>query len=158
MNHGIIPNKLRRTWIVLFSFLMILVFQTSEIRAQDLIRIQNDPFRSPWDIETTSQPELDPGNSYFQDAGSAAIQFYRVVLNPAFSTGCPSHPSCSEYASQAIVRFGLIAGTVLALERLIHESSEIELGRMIITDAGPKIFDPLDANTCWLPLAPPGVE
>ncbi len=49
---------------------------------------------------------------------------YRIVLSPFLHTllgpgyGCRFRPSCSEYAQQAILRFGVWRGSWLALRRL----------------------------------------
>lgn len=50
--------------------------------------------------------------------GYALIWGYRLVLKPLFPATCRFEPSCSEYALQAIRRFGLIGGGWLAAKRL----------------------------------------
>ncbi len=50
--------------------------------------------------------------------GYALIWGYRLVLKPLFPATCRFEPSCSEYALQAVRRFGLIEGGWLALRRL----------------------------------------
>jgi putative membrane protein insertion efficiency factor len=48
----------------------------------------------------------------------AAIRIYQLVLSPVLQPSCRFHPSCSEYARQAIARFGALDGTWLAVKRL----------------------------------------
>jgi hypothetical protein len=46
------------------------------------------------------------------------IMVYRYVLSPFIGQHCRFTPTCSEYAVQAIDRFGAIKGSWLALRRL----------------------------------------
>lgn len=50
----------------------------------------------------------------------AAIVFYRYTLLPLIGPRCRHIPSCSEYAEEAILRFGLWAGGWMALARLLR--------------------------------------
>lgn len=49
----------------------------------------------------------------------ALIACYRYWISPLLGRACRFEPSCSEYASQAIDRFGAIQGGGLALRRLL---------------------------------------
>jgi putative membrane protein insertion efficiency factor len=46
------------------------------------------------------------------------IWAYRLLIRPLFPTSCRFEPSCSEYALQAVARFGALRGGWLALKRL----------------------------------------
>jgi len=48
----------------------------------------------------------------------ALIQAYRVVLSPLLGGQCRFVPSCSEFASEAIRRHGVVLGSALALRRI----------------------------------------
>ena len=48
----------------------------------------------------------------------AAIALYRRLLSPLFPPACRYMPTCSEYASEAIARFGVMRGARLAALRL----------------------------------------
>ena len=48
------------------------------------------------------------------------IRLYQRVLSPVFGSRCKYYPSCSEYAAQAITRFGILRGLVLAGWRLLR--------------------------------------
>ena len=50
----------------------------------------------------------------------APIRLYQRILSPAFGSRCKYYPSCSEYAAQAISRFGILRGLVLAGWRLLR--------------------------------------
>ncbi len=48
------------------------------------------------------------------------IRFYQKNISPTKPHRCRFYPTCSEYALQAIERFGAIKGSFLALIRLLR--------------------------------------
>ena len=50
----------------------------------------------------------------------APIRLYQRTLSPALPARCKYHPSCSEYAVQAVRRYGVVRGVVLAGWRLLR--------------------------------------
>ncbi|GAB4304447.1 MAG: hypothetical protein Kow0097_01400 [Candidatus Bipolaricaulota bacterium] len=46
------------------------------------------------------------------------LDAYQRVVSPILPPRCRFHPSCSEYARQAVLRYGLLRGGWLALRRL----------------------------------------
>ncbi len=46
------------------------------------------------------------------------ILSYRWLVSPVLPTNCRFHPTCSDYAAQAIARHGALAGAWLALKRI----------------------------------------
>jgi putative membrane protein insertion efficiency factor len=50
----------------------------------------------------------------------APIRVYQRLVSPALGQRCKYYPSCSEYAAQAIERFGILRGLVLAAWRLLR--------------------------------------
>ena len=51
-------------------------------------------------------------------AGLPLIKVYQWTLSPMLGPHCRFHPTCSQYAAEAIERFGLMSGSWLALRRL----------------------------------------
>lgn len=49
----------------------------------------------------------------------ALISFYRFCISPLMGNHCRFYPSCSEYAQQALLRFGVIQGCYLSIKRLL---------------------------------------
>jgi putative membrane protein insertion efficiency factor len=47
------------------------------------------------------------------------ITVYRYCISPLLGQRCRFYPSCSEYAQQAIDRFGVITGCYLTIKRLL---------------------------------------
>ena len=50
----------------------------------------------------------------------APVRFYQRVISPAIPARCKYHPTCSEYAVQAVRRYGVLRGIVLAAWRLLR--------------------------------------
>jgi uncharacterized protein len=50
----------------------------------------------------------------------APIRFYQRFISPGLPRRCKYHPTCSAYAVQAIERYGILRGSVLAAWRLLR--------------------------------------
>ena len=48
------------------------------------------------------------------------IGFYQVAMSPILPASCRFTPSCSEYARQAVERYGAVRGGWLGLKRLVR--------------------------------------
>ena len=48
----------------------------------------------------------------------ALIDLYRIGISPFFGPACRFHPTCSAYARLAIVKYGVVRGTMKALARV----------------------------------------
>ncbi len=49
-----------------------------------------------------------------------SIRFYQRFLSPALPSSCRFQPSCSQYAVEAIERFGALKGGGMALRRILR--------------------------------------
>ncbi|MFV9689859.1 MAG: membrane protein insertion efficiency factor YidD [Desulfobacteria bacterium] len=47
------------------------------------------------------------------------IRVYQYCLSPLFVPACRFVPTCSEYAYQAIERYGLLKGSFMAVRRIL---------------------------------------
>jgi putative membrane protein insertion efficiency factor len=52
--------------------------------------------------------------------GVAAVWLYRITLGALFPTTCKYHPSCSQYAIDAVRQNGLRRGSLHAGRRLLR--------------------------------------
>ena len=48
------------------------------------------------------------------------LRLYQRVISPALPSRCKYHPTCSQYAVEAIRRYGVLRGAVLAAWRLLR--------------------------------------
>jgi putative component of membrane protein insertase Oxa1/YidC/SpoIIIJ protein YidD len=71
--------------------------------------------------------------------GRALILFYRYTLLALIGPRCRHLPSCSEYAEEAVVRFGLWAGAWAALPPRAHWWMPWRYGRWRGTNDQPPV-------------------
>ncbi|MBP8990123.1 MAG: membrane protein insertion efficiency factor YidD [Clostridia bacterium] len=48
------------------------------------------------------------------------IRFYQGYISPLLSTRCKYTPTCSQYAIEAIQRYGVIKGCLMAIWRILR--------------------------------------
>ena len=53
-------------------------------------------------------------------AAMAAIGFYQRWISPLFPPSCRFHPTCSQYAYDAIAKYGVLKGVRLAVWRILR--------------------------------------
>ena len=70
------------------------------------------------------------------------IRAYQLLLSPMVGQRCKYYPSCSEYAAQAIQRYGILRGLVLAGWRLLRCNPWSQGG-----------FDPVEEQRVFKPRA-----
>ena len=71
------------------------------------------------------------------------IRLYQRLVSPLIGQRCRYYPTCSEYAVQAVQRFGILRGLVLAGWRLLRRNPWSRGG-----------FDPVDDQRLFSPRAP----
>lgn len=71
------------------------------------------------------------------------LRFYQRVVSPFIAPRCRYYPSCSDYAVQAIRRFGILRGLVLAGWRLLRCNPWSRGG-----------FDPVEDQRLFRPKVP----
>lgn len=53
-----------------------------------------------------------------QRGAIALLRGYKLLISPLFAGSCRFLPSCSDYAAEAVARFGVLRGSFLAARRL----------------------------------------
>ncbi|MDR3172777.1 MAG: membrane protein insertion efficiency factor YidD [Treponema sp.] len=48
------------------------------------------------------------------------IRFYQCAISPHFPPSCRYVPSCSEYAYEAVEKYGLGRGSLMAVKRILR--------------------------------------
>jgi len=74
------------------------------------------------------------------------ISFYQHALGHLDGRSCPSYPVCSSYAREAMDSYGMLFGSWLMLDRLIHEADDLHQGTWIIYEGEKRLYDPLSHN------------
>ncbi len=68
----------------------------------------------------------------------APLRLYMRLISPALPARCRYHPSCSAYAEQAVLRYGILRGGILAGWRLLRCNPWSHGG-----------YDPVEAQTLF---------
>ncbi|MBN1297899.1 membrane protein insertion efficiency factor YidD [bacterium] len=113
-------------------------------------QLEFSPLRGPIPVPTPSSVPYHAGqHGLGTDVLLGIMKIYETGLRPGMSRGCPCIPSCSHYMVIAVQTHGAFIGTIVGLERLLHETGEIHHGNTVLTPEGYKICDPIDNNTFW---------
>jgi len=78
------------------------------------------------------------------------IYFYQHVLGHLDGRACPAYPVCSRYAKEAVAEHGALIGSWLMIDRLIHETNDLQVGPWINWEGKKRLYDPLERNDFWL--------
>lgn len=63
---------------------------------------------------------MDAGSAKMRFLAATLIWLYQKVASPLLPASCRFHPSCSEYARQAIEKFGMRRGLLVSGWRLLR--------------------------------------
>jgi putative membrane protein insertion efficiency factor len=58
--------------------------------------------------------------SFVRRAVLVPVRAYQVLISPVLPARCRYHPTCSQYAVEAMSQFGILRGVVLAGWRLLR--------------------------------------
>ena len=70
------------------------------------------------------------------------LGFYKQYISPIDGDRCQMHPSCSEYAKQAVEEYGKLKGVLLTFDRLTRCGSDLHLYDTILVDGKTCFHDP----------------
>jgi len=105
----------------------------------------------PWE-----GPSDKPRNAAGSDAPDAlnplvaGVRFFQRFISPVDGPRCRMYPTCSGYALQALDRHGPFLGTLLTVDRLLHEGSPEEHRHPVTVGGRLRYYDPLADNDFWL--------
>ena len=116
VNHRVPSVRLLAIAMIVLAFTPVHPDDWSNLRSiQDSRSNSNRPApaeKSPLDLsESTDEMEM---------AGLVLLRLYQVVLSSQDGPRCMFHPSCSEYAKQALSERGVVVGTLLAVDRYLR--------------------------------------
>jgi hypothetical protein len=78
------------------------------------------------------------------------LRYYQNIIGHLDGRSCPSYPVCSLYARQAVERHGLLLGSMLIIDRLIHEADDLEHAHWVLVEGEKRLYDPLSRNDFWI--------
>ena len=98
------------------------------------------------------------------DPAVSAIRFYQEYLSSLRHGHCQFSPSCSEYAAQAIAKYGVVEGSALAADRLMR--CNVSASSRYPRGANGLLEDPVDGIPisssarvpAWMSVAPESAE
>ncbi len=101
----------------------------------------------PWDASTrnaAAQPQSDLSLLKY------GVRFFQRYISRVDGPRCPMTPSCSAYAIQAVDKHGPALGTMLTVDRLLHETDSREHRHAVKSGERTVYRDPLENNDFWL--------
>jgi hypothetical protein len=88
----------------------------------------------------------DGGLSLPQRGALRLLRLYKILISQLFAGSCRFLPSCSDYAAEAVARFGVLRGSLMAARRLSR-----------CHPLGSHGLDPVPASA-WLRRGRPGKQ
>ncbi len=67
-----------------------------------------------------AQTQVRPQASFGATLLLALLTFYQRCLSPVLPSACKFYPTCSQYAREAVLRYGARRGAWMALKRLLR--------------------------------------
>ena len=111
------------------------------------------PWTEPWQEESFLAREkarnTGKASSVPQKVGQGLVRVFQVYISPVDGDRCPSYPTCSQYAMEAVRKHGAIVGLVMGFGRLIHEADEIHRAPPIRVNDSYRYYDPVENNDFW---------
>ncbi len=77
------------------------------------------------------------------------VLIYRTLSGSVSKDKCSHHPSCSTYCILTVKKHGILIGSVMAFDRLQHESNEAHFSPLIQVNGATKVYDPVENNDFW---------
>ena len=109
----------------------------------------------PWTFHDASGRDItvkSPGieePSYASKITISGVKFFIDYISKVDGDRCPMYPTCSSYSIEAIKKHGVLTGIVMAADRLIHESNEMDYAPVIKLGNRYRYYDPLSHNDYW---------
>jgi putative component of membrane protein insertase Oxa1/YidC/SpoIIIJ protein YidD len=110
----------------------------------------NDNF-TPWDFATREMKSADAKTELSLPATllKGGFIIFSKYISPIDGDRCNMYPTCAAYSREAVEKHGFIGGLLLTVDRLIHESNEIDTAPRIVKWDRLRFLDPVSNNDFW---------
>lgn len=106
--------------------------------------LQSDPWGKDADLlANTCEVVTVRPSSPFTYIGVQLIKFHQEVISPCDGPRSHYKPSSSQYALEAMCKYGFFRGVLYGCDRLMRENSDIWVYPIIPGEYGPMKFDPV---------------
>ncbi len=103
--------KSRHTAAV-FAFTVFVAVAVSGVFACSFFLPESEPVAA----EKNAKPEMNAPTRFLRKA----VRFYQTKISPLTPGKCRFHPTCSNYALEALEKYGAIKGSWLTLKRILR--------------------------------------
>jgi len=117
-------------------------------------RAGEDPLNGPWDSPSygglvQKETEIRSNTSMSSPFFISLLNFFSKVISPVDGDRCPSYPTCAAYSKEAYQKHGALVGTLMTVDRLLHEADEPRFSPTVVVHGVGRIYDPVSANELW---------
>ena len=115
---------------------------------------EEDTFGAPWDspqhrfLNQRQQPS-ERNTSIASPFFTSLLTFFSKAISPVDGNRCPSYPTCAAYSKEAYQEHGAFVGTLMTVDRLLHEADEADYSPTVRVHGVNRIYDPISANEVW---------
>ena len=109
-----------------------------------------DKLRGPWPQPAVQDPRPDGLETSVPElAVRGALAAWHHVLTRADGPRSVMYPTASGFLGQAVAKHGMLIGTVMTTDRLLHEWDEQRRAPRIVKYGIERTYDPVEANDFW---------
>ncbi len=145
-------SRMKPTAMSLFLLVLLLLaaFSTQAVPSF----AAEDGLNGPWGRQVHKSSSRNhqaqhKGTSVATGFFTTLITFFQKAISPVDGDRCPSYPTCAAYSKQAYEKHGALLGTLMTVDRLIHETSESKFSPTVEVYGVRRIYDPVSANEFW---------
>ena len=118
------------------------------------LSVAEDSFHGPWDSPqyrslSQKQKKSQRSSSIASPFFTSLLTFFSKAISPVDGDRCPSYPTCAAYSKEAYERNGAFMGTLMTVDRLLHEADEAQFSPTVNVYGVNRIYDPVSANEVW---------
>jgi uncharacterized protein len=133
----------------IFIFVILLICSAPLLcRASGL---PGDDNFTPWNFESRQMKSADSKQQLSGPASllKGSLIIFSKYISPVDGDRCNMYPTCSAYSREAVENHGFVMGYLLTVDRLIHETNEIDRAPKIVKWDQLRFLDPVSNNDFW---------